>query len=203
MTRGQNKLVKALREAEHSFDKIRRTLIKNLNEPESSGFWEAVKARDAIRAALSQPDQDPMTTMTDIPDDILEKAQASIAELDPFAIPEGSILHNSVVRSVAAAIQSERETMVIAFEANLNEMSQRFRAVNIGRVIEQSGTDFVALSERLKASEARVAELEDALTETLDGYINVVSGNCSSWDSTKDDHVIATRAALAKQDPAP
>lgn len=98
--------------------------------------------------------------MTNIPDDILEKARGLV---DNYGCDPDGLL----VGAIAAAIQSERETMAIAFEANLNEMSQRFRAVNIAEVINQSGVDFVKLSERLAASEARVAELEAALKEQL------------------------------------
>lgn len=94
--------------------------------------------------------------MTNIPDDILEKARGLV---DNYGCDPDGLL----VGAIAAAIQSERETMAIAFEANLNEMSQRFRAVNIAEVINQSGVDFVKLSERLAASEARVAELEAAM----------------------------------------
>lgn len=44
---------KALESSEKSFEAIRLTLIKNLHEPERLAFWEAVQARDAIRAALT------------------------------------------------------------------------------------------------------------------------------------------------------
>ena len=47
------RLSEALRKAGVSFETIRLTLIKNLEEPERSAFWEAVHARDATRAALS------------------------------------------------------------------------------------------------------------------------------------------------------
>lgn len=47
------RLREALRKAGVSFETIRLTLIKNLEEPERSAFWEAVHARDAVRAALS------------------------------------------------------------------------------------------------------------------------------------------------------
>lgn len=45
----------ALERAEKSFEAIRLFLIDKLEEPERSAFWEAVNAREYVRAALAPP----------------------------------------------------------------------------------------------------------------------------------------------------
>lgn len=48
-----------------------------------------------------------------------------------------------------------------------------------------------------RSQKARIAELETALTETLNEYVRLAdSGDCGFWNPEEEDHVIAARAAL-------
>lgn len=77
------------------------------------------------------------------------------------------------------AMRRERDEWRDNWDANVQEMSEKFRAVNISRVIEQSGSDIFALRERAETAEAEVARLRNenaALKEALVAHNDLLRG---------------------------
>lgn len=76
---------------------------------------------------------------------------------------------------IANAILSERDELKSKFDACLQEMSECFRAVNIAKVIRQSGNDFVLQAERMMKMQAELATVK--LAAEANHNLAVANGN--------------------------
>lgn len=63
------------------------------------------------------------------------------------------------LRAEIVRLQAEVKRWQDNWDANVQEMSERFRAVNIAKVIEASGKDIIGLADRAEAAESRVEAL--------------------------------------------
>lgn len=69
------------------------------------------------------------------------------------------------------AVTRERDEARSTFDARIQDMSEKFRAVNVAEALRQLGPDRLAQIERFQAAEARAARLEAALREARGHFI--------------------------------
>lgn len=74
--------------------------------------------------------------------------------------------------------------MEASYANALQEMSERFRAVNISRVIEQSGVDFIAQAAKLQAAESEATRLRGELARVEAAIRNIATEETDGdpWD---------------------
>lgn len=113
--------------------------------------------------------------MTDI-DEKLKEIEAGLVDYADGGIPWSDFIdkhiatttirewldHTAALKARAEKAERERDELAASFDARVQEMSENFRAVNIGRAIEMFPDQFEQAA-ALSAAQAEVGRLKEAL----------------------------------------
>ncbi len=127
-----------------------------------------------------------------------------LAEAGPFVRYEDHVARLAEQEAVIAEMDAEIARWQNNWDANVQEMSEKFRAVNIARVIEATGADIFDLSEKAQRLESELSRVSARLAEATEAfaYINArLSTNNRTFDELIADTGLACDRARAFLNP--